>query len=157
LAEDYAAQSLAARRRVLGSEDDVTMQSAAILALTDQLDGKFPQAESLPREALEFIGKNSRATGEDTRPNACWEAAWPARRNFRRLSRCWSVDTRGWRRGKTKSHLRTFTNSNALTNPLVRFYEASGKPEMAAQWRSRWNRMARIIIFFGTQRRRMIS
>ena len=57
LAEDYGAQALTACRHLYGRENQLTMWSAAMLALAHQDAGKFTEAESLAREALAFYGK----------------------------------------------------------------------------------------------------
>src|SRR5580692_1083654 len=53
LAETYAMQALAGRRRLVGSETK-TMADAAVLALVYVSERKFMEAEPLAREIFEF-------------------------------------------------------------------------------------------------------
>ena len=57
LAEKYAEQALAARRRVLGTESPDTMASEADLALAYLSRGQFAESEPAAREALEVENK----------------------------------------------------------------------------------------------------
>ena len=54
LAETYAEQALAGRRRAGGEEHRESMASAAVLALAYVSQGKFAQSEPLAREALDI-------------------------------------------------------------------------------------------------------
>jgi len=88
LAETYAAQALAERRRALGPEDLRTMESAVDLALAYQLQGKFTESEPLAREAMEsfirrragWLGAISRCVAAGCEPVRS-EKIWALRRN----------------------------------------------------------------------------
>jgi tetratricopeptide (TPR) repeat protein len=82
LAQDYAAQLLAACRHTYGVEHAFTMIAAADLALAYVSQGKFAESEPLAREAVEFDRKKQPDDWQRFRAESLLGASLAGRKDY---------------------------------------------------------------------------
>ena len=137
LAETRAAQALAGRRRALGSEHPETMQWAADLALAYLSQGKFLESERLSREVLEFNRKKQPDDWQRFRAESLLGASLAGRKRYAEAEPLLLEGYQGMVERQGRMGWMGAANSLYLERArqwIVRLYQASGKPEKAAEW-----------------------
>jgi hypothetical protein len=140
LAETPAAESLAGRRRVLGSEHPETMQSAADLALVYLSQGKLLESERLSREALEFNQKKQPDDWQRFRAESLLGASLAGQKKFAEAEPLLLEGYQGMVQRKERMGWMGVPNLYHLDRArewIVQLYQAWGKPEKAAEWRKK--------------------
>jgi eukaryotic-like serine/threonine-protein kinase len=135
-AEIYATQALAGQRRALGSEDPQTMSSAADLALAYLSQGEFAKAEPLARESLEFYQKKQPDDWQRFRAETLLGASLAGQKKYAEAERLLLGGYEGMVARKDKIAVPDWNQVDLARDWLVELYEAWGKPEKAAEWRT---------------------
>jgi tetratricopeptide (TPR) repeat protein len=136
LAETYAIQALAGRRNALGSEDADTMASAADLALAYLSQGEFAKAEPLGRESLDFYQKKQPDDWQRFRAQSLLGASLAGQKKYAEAERLLLESYEGMVARKDKIAVSDWYHVELAHDWLVELYEAWGKPEKAAEWRT---------------------
>ena len=136
-AETYAAQALAGRRHALGPEHPNTMVSAADLALAYLSQGKFTDSEPLAREALEFNQKNQPGGWQQFRAESLLGAALAAQKKYSEAEPLLLSGYQGMKARKDRIDVPDWYHLDHAREWLVQLYQATGKPDKAAEWRKK--------------------
>lgn len=137
LAETYATQVLAAWRRALGPESTVTMGAAADLALAYLSQRKFSEAQPLAREAVEFDRKNRPDDWERFRAESLLGASLAGQKKYADAEPLLLEGYRGMLARKGRIAVPDWYHLDRAREWLLQMYQAWGKPEKAAEWRSK--------------------
>jgi tetratricopeptide (TPR) repeat protein/predicted Ser/Thr protein kinase len=133
-ASTYATQALTGRRHVLGSENAYTMESAGDLAVAYLSLGKFAEAEPLAREALAFSQKKQPDDWRRFRAESIVGGSLSGQKQYLEAE---PLLLEGYQGMLAREHLIGSSGRYHLHLAhqwLVQLYEASGKPEKAAEW-----------------------
>src|SRR5580700_6317936 len=137
LAETYAAQALAGRRHALGPEHPVTMASAADLALACISQGKFAESEPLAREAMEFNRKKQPDDWQGFRAETLLGASLAGQKKYADAEPLLLEGYQGMLARKDKIEVPSWYHLDRAREWIVQLYQAWGKPDNAAEWRSK--------------------
>jgi len=136
-AEAYAAQALAGRRQALGLEQPDTIASAADLALAYVSQGKFAESEPLAREALEFDRKKQPDNWQRFRTESLLGASLAGQRKYAEAEPLLLEGYQGMLARKERIGMPDRYHLDRAHDWIVQLYQAWGKQEKAAEWRTR--------------------
>jgi tetratricopeptide (TPR) repeat protein len=137
LAESYAAQALAARRRVLGSEHPDTMASADRLALAYVSEGKFTESEPLAREAFEFERKKEPDDWQRFHAESLLGASLAGQKKYAEAEPLLLEGYQGMEARKDRIAVPDRYHLDRAREWIAELYQAWGKPAQAAEWRKK--------------------
>jgi eukaryotic-like serine/threonine-protein kinase len=141
LAEKYAGQVLAGRRRAGGSENPADIQAAAAdLALVYVLRGKFAESEPLMRQILEFDEKKQADSWLRYRAESLLGASLAGQKKYGEAEPLLLKGYQGMLARKEQVGWMGTASWYQLALArewIVRLYQAWGKPEKAADWKKR--------------------
>jgi len=135
LAENYAAQALAARRRKLGTESPDTMASEADLALAYLSQGKFAEGESVAREALEGKEKIQPEDWQRFRDASLLGESLAGEKKYSEAEPLLLEGYQGMLARKDRIDVPDLYHLGLAHQWLVQLYQAWGKPDKAAEWK----------------------
>jgi hypothetical protein len=133
-AEPYAAEALAGAR-LAGSENSVTMDTAADLADILIQEKKFSAAEPLSRESNVWYQKNRPDSWQTFRSRTLVGASLAGAKKFAEAEPMLLQGYEGMTARKQKMSPDDFADIDHAAAWLVNLYEAWGKPDQAAKWR----------------------
>ncbi|MGC9946764.1 MAG: serine/threonine-protein kinase [Bryobacteraceae bacterium] len=134
LAETSSAEVLAAWRRKLGTESAVTADAAADLALACLSQRRFIDSEALARAAAEFDGKNRPDDWQRFRAESLLGASLAGQKKYAEAENPLLEGYRGMIARKDHIAVPDRYHLDRAREWLVRFYQAWGKPDKAAEW-----------------------
>ena len=137
LAERYAAQVLAGRRRAFGSNHPDTMASAADLALAYLSEGKVVEGEPLAREALEFHRKRQPDDWQRFRAESLLGASLAGQKKYAEAEPLLLEGYQGIVARKDRVAVPDRYHLDRAREWLIQLYKAWGKPDKAAEWTKR--------------------
>jgi non-specific serine/threonine protein kinase/serine/threonine-protein kinase len=139
LAETYAAQALAGRRRTLGPEHPDTMNSALDLALALLSQGKFSQAETLAREVVETDRKTRPDDWQRFRAETLLGASLAGQKKYAEAEPLLLEGYQRMAARKERIEVPEWYHMDRAREWIAKLYQAWGKPEKAAEWKSQSN------------------
>ncbi len=137
LAASYVSQALAGRRRTLGSDNPDTMESATDLALAYISQGKFDAGEPLAHEAFEFGRKKQPDDWQTFRAESLLGASLAGQKKYTEAETLLLAGYRGMVDRKEQMSAVNWYHLDRAREWIVRLYQFWGKPDRAAEWRSR--------------------
>ena len=137
LAASYVAQALAGRQRTLGSDNPDTMVSAADLALAYISQGKFDAGEPLAREAFEFGRKKQPDDWQTFRAQSLIGAGLAGQQKHAEAESLLLAGYQGMAERKERMGAYNWYHLDRARDWIIRLYQSWGKPDKAAEWRSR--------------------
>jgi tetratricopeptide (TPR) repeat protein len=135
LAETYAAQALAGRRRALGAQHPGTMASEGDLALAYLSQGKFAESEPLAREALQAEEKLQPDDWQRYRAESLLGASLAGEKKYAEAEPLLLEGYQGMLARKDRIAVPDQYHLRLAHQWLVQLYQAWGKPDKAAEWR----------------------
>jgi len=135
LAQTHAAQALAGYRHALGPEHPFTMDSAAVLAQSCLWQGKFVESERLAREVLEIDRKVRPDHWQRFAAEIVLGASLAGQKKYADAEAPLLGGYKGMLARKDRMGAATWHYLDLARGLIVRFYQAWGKPEKAAEWR----------------------
>jgi tetratricopeptide (TPR) repeat protein len=139
LAETYAAQVIARERHALGLEHPDTMDSAADLSLALVSQGKFAESESLTREAVETDRKKRPDDWQYFRAESLLGASLAGQKRYAEAEPLLLEGYKGMATRKERIWVRDWYHLDRAPEWIANVYQAWGKPEKAAEWKSQSN------------------
>jgi tetratricopeptide (TPR) repeat protein len=136
LAETQGTQALAGLRRALGPEHPDTMESVADLALACVSQRKFAESEALAHEVLEFNRKMPE-DWERFRAESLLGASLSGQKRYAEAEPLLLEGYQGMLARKDRIPVERDYYLDRAHKWLMELYEASGKPEKAAEWRAK--------------------
>ena len=136
-AEAYAREALAERQRALGTESVLTMDAAADLALALLSRAKFVEAQPLAREAEEFNRRNRPDDWQRFRSDTLLGASLAGQKKYVEAEPLLVEGYRGFLARRDRVPAPNQYHLKRAREWLIQLYEAWGKPEKAAEWRTR--------------------
>jgi len=133
-AEKEAAQVLAGRRHSLGNENPDTTIAAADLALAYVAQGKFAEAQPLAREAMQTDTRIRPDDWQRFRATSLLGASLAGQKKYADAESLLVEGYQGMVARKDRIGIPDRYHLDRAHEWLVRFYQASGKPEKAAEW-----------------------
>ena len=137
LAETHATQALAGRRHVLGAQHPDTIASAMDLVLAYISEGKFAESEPLAREALEAEKKVQPDDWQRYRAESLLGASLAGEKKYADAEPLLVEGYKEMLARKDRIDVPDWYHLNLAREWLVQLYQASGKPEKAAEWRKK--------------------
>jgi hypothetical protein len=137
LAETYARQALEGRRLALGPEHPETLDSAADLALACVSQRKFAEIEPLAREALNADRKNRPDDWQRFRAESLLGASLAGQKKYVEAESLLLDGYQGMLARKDRIAMPDRYHLDRAREWLIRLYEVWGKPEKAAEWKSK--------------------
>jgi hypothetical protein len=139
LAETYAAQALAGQRHALGPEHPDTMSSASDLALALVSQGKFAESETLAREAVETDRKKRPDDWQRFRAETLLGASLAGQKKYAEAEPLLLEGYQGMAARKERIRVPDWYHLDRAREWIAKLYQAWGKPEKAAEWKSQSN------------------
>jgi len=139
LAERYAAQALAGLRHTLGPEHPDTMNSASDLALALVSEGKFAESETLAREAVETDRKKRPDDWQCFRAESLLGASLAGQKKYGEAEPLLLEGYQGMAARKERIRVPDWCHLDRAREWIAKLYQAWGKPEKAAEWKSQGN------------------
>jgi tetratricopeptide (TPR) repeat protein len=137
LAEKYAAQALEGQRQTLGPEHPDTMNSASDLALALVSQGKFAESETLAREAVETDRKKRPEDWQRFRAESLLGVSLAGQKKYAESEPLLLEGYQGMDSRKDKIMAVDGYHLHRAWEWISQLYQAWGKPEKAAEWKSR--------------------
>jgi tetratricopeptide (TPR) repeat protein len=137
MAESLARQALAGRRHALGQEHPDRFASEADLALAYISEGKFPDAEPLAREALEFNRKKQPDDWQLFRAASLLGASLSGQKKFAAAEALLLEGYQGMLARKERIAVPDWYHIERSHEWLIQLYQAWGKPDKAADWQTK--------------------
>jgi len=138
LAEKYAAEVLAGRRRAGASEDPFDVESAAAdLALDYVSEGKFTDGEALARQNLEFNEKKQPDNWQRFRAESLLGASLAGQKKYTEAEPLLLEGYEGMLARKDRMDVPDQYHLELAHKWIVQLYQDWGKPDKAAEWRSK--------------------
>jgi len=146
LAETYAAQALAGRRRnetapricdASGSENNPTMVTTADLALAYESQGKFAESEPLTREVVDFYQGKQPDDWQRFRAESLLGANLAGQGKYAEAEPLLIEGYQGMLARKTQLDPWDSYHVDRAREWLVQLYQAWGKPGQAAEWKKK--------------------
>jgi hypothetical protein len=137
VAETHAAETLAGRRRALGSENADTMASAADLALAYQSQEKFALSEPLAREAFEFFHKKQPDDWQGFRAESLLGGSLAGQKKYAEAEPLLLDGYRGMAERKDRIGAPNWFHVDGAHGWVVQLYQAWSKPDKVAEWQPR--------------------
>lgn len=136
LAEKYLAEDLAGLRHTAGPEEYI-MATLADLALVYVSEKKFAQGEPLARQAVDFFHKNQPQSWQTHRSESILGATLAGQKKYDEAERLLLEGHRGMLSLKDRTAAPEWYYLDRAREWLVQLYQAWGKPEKAAEWRTK--------------------
>jgi tetratricopeptide (TPR) repeat protein/tRNA A-37 threonylcarbamoyl transferase component Bud32 len=136
-AETYAKEDLAGRRHASSPEDPGTIGAAANLATAYQSQGKFAESEPLAREAVEFYRKKLPDDWQRSRMESLLGATLVGQKKFTEGEPLLLDGYRGMKARKERFTVPEQYYLDRAREWIVRLYDEWGKPDKAAEWKSK--------------------
>ncbi|HTT64372.1 MAG TPA: serine/threonine-protein kinase [Bryobacteraceae bacterium] len=135
LAETHASQALAGYRHVLGPDQPPTIDAAALMAQSCLWEGKFAETERLAREVLEADRKVRPDHWQRFAAEILLGASLSGQKKYPEAEPLLLEGYSGMLARKERMGPATWHYLELARGLIVRFYEAWGRPDKAAQWR----------------------
>jgi eukaryotic-like serine/threonine-protein kinase len=137
LAETYATREQTGRRHTLGSGNTDTMAAAEDLSLACLSRGKFAEAQSLAREALEFDRKQQADNWQRFFAESLLGASLAGQRKYAEAEPLLLEGYAGMAARKDRIAVPDWYHLDRAREWLAQLYQASGEPAKAAAWRKK--------------------
>jgi eukaryotic-like serine/threonine-protein kinase len=137
MAASHAAQALAGRRQTLGPDHPDTMASAADLALAHISQGEFEAGEPLAREAFEFGRKKQPDAWPRFRAASLLGASFAGQDEYAEAEALLVEGYEGMAVRRARMGAPDMYHLDRAHDWIVELYRSWGKPDKAAEWRSR--------------------
>ncbi len=136
-AETCAAQALAGRRQALGPDHAETLDVTATLALACQAQGKFAESETLARQAVELDRQRRPDDWRRFHAESVLGASLAGQKKYAEAEPLLIGGCEGMVARKQRMAVPDLDHLDRALGRVVQLYEAWGKPELAAEWRTR--------------------
>lgn len=136
-AENLAAQALAGRRKALGPDHAETLDGSASLTLAWLAQGKFAESETLARQAVELDRRKRPDDWRRFHAESLLGASLAGQKKFDEAQPLLIGGCEGMLARKEQMAVPDLDHLDRALDRVVRLYEAWGRPELAADWRSR--------------------
>jgi tetratricopeptide (TPR) repeat protein len=136
-AETCAAQALAGRRKVLGPDHAETLDAAASLALACLEQRKFAESETLARQAVELDRQKRPDDWRRFHAESLLGASLAGQKKYAEAEPLLIGGCQGMVDRKQRMAVPDLDHLDRALERVVELYEAWGKPERAADWRTR--------------------
>jgi eukaryotic-like serine/threonine-protein kinase len=137
LAEKYGVQALAGQRRALGAEHPDALACEADLALAYVSQGKFAEAEPLAHEALEAEKKIQPDDWQRYRAASLLGASLAGERKYTEAEPLLLEGYQGMLARKDRIDVPDRYHLDVAHQWLIQLYQAWGKPDKAAEWKTK--------------------
>ena len=136
-AESLAAEALSGRRKVLGPDNEDTVLAAADLAFAYQSEGKCVESEPLARESFDFYRKKRPDDWLRFRSESLMGASLAGQKRYAEAEALLLEGYEGMAARRVRIPAPHAYNLDHARDWIVRLYESWGKPDRAAEWRTK--------------------
>ena len=136
-AETHAAQTLAGRRKALGPDHAETVDGTVSLAVTLQAQEKFAQSETLARQAVELDRQKRPDDWRRFHAESVLGGSLAGQKKYAEAEPLLIGGCQGMAARRERMAVPDLDHLDRALDRVVRLYEAWGKPELAAEWRTR--------------------
>jgi hypothetical protein len=133
-AESSAAEALSGRRRIFGSNNAITMESAADLALAQISAGKFAQGQALAQEAFEFQLAKQPDTWRRFWAESLLGASLAGQKNFAQAEPHLIAGVHGMEQRNDQIGVPNLYYLDRAREWVALLHQDRGKAETAAEW-----------------------
>ena len=136
-AETYATQSLAGRRRALGPDHADTLDGTAALALTLLAQGKFAESEPLARQAVDLERQKRPESWRRFHAESLLGGSLAGQKQYADAEPLLTGACLGMLARRQHLGVPDREHLDRACDRVIQLYESWGKPERAAEWRTR--------------------